>query len=148
RRMAERLIEIFGRDSVYVELQRHFDREQEAINQQAVDIARALKLPLIATNGVRYALPAEREILDIFTCIRNHCTLETAGRLLTANSEKHVKSPGAMTRIFADLPEAIANTIELSSRLRFTLKDLGYEFPRYPTPGGETMMSFLRKRVD
>src|SRR5207244_8299980 len=49
--------------------------------------------------------------------------------------------------LFADFPDAIANTVGLSSRLEFTLNDLGYEFPRYPVPDGETMMSFLRERT-
>ena len=52
-----------------------------------------------------------------------------------------------MTRLFADLPEAIANTVELSSRLEFSLEKLGYEFPRYPVPDGETMDSFLHERT-
>src|SRR5579862_5482799 len=52
-----------------------------------------------------------------------------------------------MKVLFADLPEAIANTVELSSRLEFTLEDLGYEFPKYPVPEGESMMSFLRERA-
>src|SRR3989441_5271325 len=63
------------------------------------------------------------------------------------NSEQFVKSPKEMTQLFADLPEAIANTTELSSRLEFTLQDLGYEFPKYPVPPGETMTSFLRQRT-
>src|ERR671927_1056099 len=53
-----------------------------------------------------------------------------------------------METLFADLPEAIANTAELSSRLEFTLEELGYEFPKYPVPRGETMTSFLRKRTE
>ena len=64
----------------------------------------------------------ERELCDVFTAIRNHCTLATAGRLLARNSERHLKSPQEMQHLFADLPEAIANTVELSSRLEFTLK--------------------------
>jgi error-prone DNA polymerase len=147
-RAAERLVEIFGRDRVYIELQRHFLREEEAVNQRSVEIARALQLPLLATNGVRYTTTPEREILDVFTCLRNYCTLETAGRLLARNAESCLKTPREMERIFSDLPEAIANTTELSSRLEFTLEDLGYEFPRYPVPDGETMASFLRKLVD
>ncbi|HET9942337.1 MAG TPA: error-prone DNA polymerase, partial [Terriglobia bacterium] len=147
-RTAERLVEIFGHDRVYIELQRHFLREEEAVNQRSVEIAKTLKLPLLATNGVRYTTPIEREILDVFTCLRNHCTLETAGRLLARNAESCLKPPRMMDEIFSDIPEAIANTAELSSRLEFTLQDLGYEFPRYPLSGGETMMSFLRKRVD
>ena len=83
----------------------------------------------------------------MFTCIRNHVRLETAGKLLAINSERHVKSPKEMAQLFADLPEAIANTVELSSRLEFTMQDLGYEFPKYPVPPGETMTSFLRQRT-
>jgi error-prone DNA polymerase len=141
------LCDLFGRKNVYVELQRHYCREEEARNQAAVEIARKLSLPLLATNGVCHALPDERELLDVFTCIRNHHILATAGKLLSRNSERHLKSPAEMERLFGDLPEAIANTQELSSRLEFTLKDLGYEFPKYPTPQGCSQMQFLRERA-
>jgi error-prone DNA polymerase len=144
----EWLIELFGKKNVYAELQRHFDREEEARNQLVIEIARRNRLPLLATNGVCHAIPSRREVSDVFTCIRNHVRLETAGRLLAQNSERYVKSGAAMQKLFADLPEAIANTSELSSRLKFTLEDLGYEFPKYPVPPGETMASFLRKRTE
>src|SRR5438105_11187439 len=147
RQSVECLADIFGRENVYVELQRHFHREQEARNHAAIEIARLLQLPLLATNGVSYATPRERELCDVFTAIRNHCTLATAGRLLARDSVRHLKSPEEMQKLFSDFPEAIANTAELSSRLEFTLKDLGYEFPRYPVPDGESMMSFLRERT-
>src|SRR5438067_2549920 len=127
RETLDRLIHIFGRESIYVELQRHYIREQEAINQQAIALAESFQLPLLATNGVRYALPEQREILDVFTCIRNHRTLETAGPLLAKNSDCYLKAPAQMARLFRDVPDAIANTSALSSRLQFTLKDLGYE---------------------
>jgi error-prone DNA polymerase len=144
---AERLIDIFGSENIYAELQRHSNREEEARNHIVIEMARRLKLPLLATNGVCYATRAQRQVADVFTCIRNHVRLETAGRLLSINSERFVKSPKEMNQIFADLPQAIANTLELSSRIEFTLKDLGYEFPKYPVPPGETMTSFLRKRT-
>ncbi len=143
----QRLCEIFGHDSVYIELQRHFSREEEARNQAAVEIAQQLQLPLLATNGVCYARPPQRKVLDVFTCIRNHVTLATAGRLLQRNSERYLKTPAEMERLFADIPEAVANTEALSERLKFTLNDLGYEFPKYPVPEGETQMSFLRQRT-
>jgi error-prone DNA polymerase len=146
-KIVQQLCEIFGRTNVYVELQRHYCRAQEARNQAAVEIARKLSLPLLATNGVSHAHPHQRELLDVFTCIRNHRNLATAGRLLTRNPERHLKSPSAMQQLFADLPEAIDNTRTLSSRLQFTLKDLGYEFPKYPVPGGGTQMQFLRERA-
>jgi error-prone DNA polymerase len=147
RRLVEHLIRIFGHDNVYVELQRHFHRQQEARNRAAIEIANSLRLPLLATNGVYYATPQERELCDVFTAIRNHRTLATAGRLLARNSERHVKSPQQMKQLFADLPEALANTVELSSRLEFTLEALGYEFPKYPVAEEKTMMSFLRERT-
>ena len=143
----QQLCEIVGRHNVYVELQRHFCREEESRNQAAAEIARKLHLPLLATNGVSHAQIPAREVLDVFTCIRHHRTLATAGRLLMRNSERHLKSSAEMARLFADLPEAIANTEILSSRLKFTLNDLGYQFPKYPVPQGESQMSFLRQRT-
>jgi len=139
------LLDVFGKKNVYAELQRHFDRDEEARNQAVIELARRNHLPLVATNGVCHATPARREVSDVFTCLRNHVRLENAGRLLARNSERHLKSGAAMAQLFADLPEAIANTAELSSRLQFTLEDLGYEFPKYPAPPGETMTSFLRQ---
>src|SRR5207249_651059 len=77
RKDIELLTTIFGRKNVYVELQRHCDVVEERRNQAGVRLGETLGLPLLATNGVRYATAAEREILDVFTCIRNHCKLET-----------------------------------------------------------------------
>lgn len=147
RQVLRQLVSVFGHDSVYVELQRHADRFQESRNQTAISLAREFQLPLLATNGVRYAVPADREIADVFTCIKHGQTLETAGRLLSQNCQRYIRSEKEMTSLFADIPEAIANTQELSSRLGFTLEKLGYEFPSYPVPDGETMDSFLYKRT-
>ena len=144
----KKLISIFGKKNVYAELQRHFNREEEVRNQEVISIARSHGLPLLATNGVSYATPQARELQDVLTCVRHKVKIDSAGRLLAVNSERFVKDSVEMARVFGDLPEAIANTTELSSRLQFTLADLGYQFPRYPVPPGETMDSFLRKRTD
>jgi len=146
-RTVQTLVDIFGRENVYVELQRHFLREEESRNRAAIEIARSMNLPVLATNGVCYTTRQQRELCDVFTALRHHQTLSTAGRLLALNSERHLKSPEEMEALFADVPEAIAHTSELSSRLEFSLKDLGYEFPKYPVPESETMMSFLRERT-
>jgi len=144
----ENLASIFGKRNVFVEVQRHFDPAEEDRIEAAVEIAASMHLPLLATNGVRYARPYDREVLDVFTSIRNHCRLEDAGRLLERNDERHLRSAGAMVRLFADLPEAVGNAAELSARLGYSLADLGYEFPMYPVPSGETMESFLRKHAE
>ena len=142
------LINTFGQRNCCVELQRHHLRTEEARNQALVAFAQSNGLPLLATNGVSHAQPKAREALDALTCVRHHVKVREAGRLLSQNSERHIKSPRQMARLFADLPEAIANTVELSDRLQFTLADLGYQFPHYPVGPGETMNSFLRKRTD
>jgi len=147
RRKVEQLVTIFGRRNVYVEIQRHNEREQEWRNQAALRIAHSLHLPIVATNGVRYARSYDREVLDLFTAIRHHMQLDQAGRLLARNSQRHLRTASEMAALFRDIPDAIANTSELSARLTFELSDLGYEFPHYPVPDGETMDSFLRKRV-
>ena len=97
-RTLEQLTFTFGRNNLFVELQRHHRREQEARNQAAVSMARSLGLPLLATNGVRYVQPAARQVLDVFTCLRNHRTLATAGRLLSRNNECCLKSGAEMSR--------------------------------------------------
>jgi error-prone DNA polymerase len=147
RKCLEQLCAIFGRENVYVELQRHFSIEEERRNQVAIELARSLHLPLLATNGVCHALLVQREILDVFTCLRHHRVLSNAGRLLSYNSERYLKSPVQMSALFADIPEAIANTTELAARLQFTLKDLGYQFPIYSTPNQQSQMDFLRDRT-
>src|SRR6266403_458798 len=144
---AQFLIDVFGREKVFVELQRHFLRGEERINQQLVDLAAHYRLPILATNGVQYAKPYGREVLDVFTCIREHTHLDVAGKLLTRNSERHLKSDREMRELFRDLPEAIENTSRLAERLTFSLENLGYEFPEFPVPAGHSMDSFLRTIV-
>jgi error-prone DNA polymerase len=147
RRLLQRLQTVFGRSNVYVEIQRHFRPEQEHRNHAAIDLARELSFPLVATNGVLYATPDDRYVLDALTCVKQKCTLDEAGQRLQVNSERHIRPAKEMIEIFQDLPEAIANTSELSSRLDFTLEKLGYEFPKYSVPGGETQITFLRAQV-
>src|SRR5216110_121502 len=141
------LIDTFGCENVFVEIQRHFIRGEDRINRELVDLARTNRLSILATNGVQYAKPYGRQVLDVFTCIREHTYLDAAGKLLTQNSERHLKSAAEMRALFRDLPEAIENTARLAERLTFSLENLGYEFPEYPVPAGHSMDSFLRTIV-
>jgi error-prone DNA polymerase len=148
RKVAEQLTSIYGRSNLYVELQRHHERSEECRNQSLLSLASDLHLPVIATNGVRAATDKDRELLDVLTSIRFHTSLDQAGRLLTANASRSLRSAREMAALFRDIPEAIANTCIVSQRLQFTLNDLGYEFPHYPVPDGDTMDSFLAKRAE
>jgi error-prone DNA polymerase len=148
RKLADQLTSVYGRGNLYLELQRHGQREEECRNQSLLSLASSLDLPIIATNGVQYATEKDREILDVLTTIRHHTTLDKAGRLLTLNNTRSLCPAQHMAALFSDIPEAITNTRIVSDRLEFTLDNLGYEFPHYPIPDSETMDSFLAKRVE
>ena len=143
-----RIVEAFGPGRVVLDVQRHRRREQEAANQALLDLGDALGLRAVATNGVRHAAPKGRALLDVLTCIREKRTLATAGRLLAENAERHLKAPLAMAALFADRPDLLRNAEALAERLSFTLEDLGYRFPDYPVPEGETQFSFLCKATE
>jgi len=144
RRELEHLHSLFpGR--LHVELQRHHLREEEHRNRAFIDLARRLRLPLLATGGVRYATAEDKELADVLACIREGVTLDTAGRLLEAQREHHLRSPREMALLHADRPGAVAAAAELADRLEFTLSDLGYHFPDYPLPPDETPASYLRQ---
>src|SRR5206468_3923818 len=91
---------------------------------------------------------AERPLFDVLTCIYHHTTLAAAGRRLAPNAERYLKAPADIATLFRDVPGAVARTAELADRLHYTMADLGYRFPDYPVPAGETQVSFLRKITD
>src|SRR6185369_15650826 len=143
----QQLKQIFGPKNVFIEIQRHHHRGENRCVQALVELAEQANLPLLATNSVRYATPAARPALDVFTCMRQHTHLDAAGKLLSWNSECHLKESRSMEQLFRDLPEAIQNTERLAERLQFSLTDLGYEFPVYPLEPGESMDSCLRQQT-
>ena len=143
RALLERLAYRFpGR--VHVELQRHGRREQERRNQALVDLARRLRLPLVATQGVRYARASDKPLHDVLTAIREHVPLDAAGSLLAGHRDRRFLDAAAMAERFRDLPGAVAHAAELAQALGFTLDDLGYRFPDCPLPPGESPASWLR----
>jgi error-prone DNA polymerase len=144
RATLDRLTGLFGRFNVFAELQRDLSRESEAQNEWLREEAGHRRLALLASNAPLMAARAERPLLDTLTCIRHGITLAEAGRLLARNSERFLRPPAEMERLFADCPAAVANTGELALRLVFTMKDIGYRFPDYPLPPGQTPMGFLR----
>jgi len=97
-------------------------------------IATGNLIPLIATNDVLYHEPWRRMLQDIVTCIREHVTIDQAGRLLTLNAERHLKAPQEMARLFADYPDAITQTRRLLDRCHFSLDEMQHDYP-YETRG-------------
>src|SRR5262245_38095501 len=105
-----RLLRIFGRENVFVEIQRHHLRGEDRWLRACAELAEQFHLPLLATNGVLYAKPWGRQVVDVFTCIRHHTHLDAAGKLLAQNSERHLKDAVTMAKLFRDYPQAITNT--------------------------------------
>ncbi len=100
--------------------------------------------PLVATGDVLYHHPGRRPLQDVLTCIREHCTIQTAGLKLEANAERHLKSPSEMARLFARFPEAVGRSLEIADQIDFDLSQLSYEYPDEPVPSGKSPMQHLR----
>jgi error-prone DNA polymerase len=107
-------------------------------------IARDAFVPLIAVNDVLYHAHERRELQDVVTCIREHVTIDSAGRLLEANAERHLKSPKEMTRLFRHYPDAVAQTARFLERCRFSLESLrATEYPQETRKGFATSQEAL-----
>src|SRR5581483_3479911 len=139
----DRLRGIFG-PRLAVDVHRHAERAGERLARRLVDLAGACRVPVVATNDVRHARPNGRALLDVLTCIRGKTTLDTAGRRLLANAERHLKTPAEMAALFADRPAWIRESRRIAERCAFTLADLGYRFPEFPLPPGATPIGHLR----
>lgn len=129
----------------WVDVSRHLDRRRAAAARRAAALAEAHRVPVIASNDVRHARAADRPLLDVLACLRAKTTLDGAGRRLAPNAERHLKAPAEMARLFADRPEWLRATRAVAERCAFRLADLGYRFPIFPVPAGETQASWLRR---
>ncbi len=121
-------------------------REEERIDR-LTSLAARLRLPLLATNDVHYHLPQRRRLQDILVCIREGCTIEQAGARLFPNAERHLKPAAEMTRLFAELPQAVEASLAIVERCRFSLRELAYDYPVREDYDGRTPQEELERRV-
>ena len=145
---AERFRALFG-ERFYLELQHHLTPEEAVRNEQLVRIARELRIPYAATNGVAYASREDAPLADVLCCVRETIDLERARteHRLRPNAEFHLKSAAAMRRLFRQYPEAIDATLGIAERCRFKLERLAGQFPLFPVPEGATRQTHLRELV-
>ena len=108
-------------------------------------LAERCRVPLVATNDVHCHAPERRPLQDVLTCIREHCTIRTAGWRLHANAERHLKAPAEMARLFRDHPQAVARTVEIADACQFSLDELRYEYPDEITQGGRSPQEELER---
>ncbi len=127
---ARRLLEVFGRENLYVELQRPYARNDRARNRAFVELARRLELRCVATGDVHAHTRARAELQDAFVALRHHSTLDASEPLRRGNHSHVMSSPQAMLSRFSDHPEAVRESVLLAERLTFSLTDdLGYRYP-------------------
>ena len=142
---ASRYRDVFGRESFFIELQDNLVYEDQARNEGLVALAHELNLGVVATNDVHYHVRERHRLHDVLVAVRHRTNLEEARPHLRANSEFYLKSPTEMERPFADLPEALDNTVRIAERCRFDLtRDLTYVFPDYEAADGRSADEFLR----
>ncbi|MGH6978156.1 MAG: error-prone DNA polymerase, partial [Brevundimonas sp.] len=103
--------------------------------------------PLLAVNDVLYHDAGQRDLQDVVTCIREGVTLETAGRRLEQNAERYLKPAQEIARLFADAPEAVAETQDFLARVAFDLGGLRYNYPEEPVPPNMTAQDRLVELV-
>ncbi len=132
-------------ERLWIEISRTRDRSAFGEGLFATALAESLGLPIVATGNVRCAYPEGRRLLDAFTCLREKTSLDRAGRLLARNGECALLPARDMAGRFADRPEWIRASREISERCAYTMADLGYRFPDFPCPSGEDPASWLYK---
>lgn len=143
---AARFAEWFGRDRFFIELQQTLTLGDTERNRRLLELARRLGLGVVATNDVWYHVRERHRLHDVLVAIRHRTTLDGSHRLRHANSERHLKSAAEMAELFAEVPEALRNTLVIAERCRFDLvRDLDYAFPHAAVPPGETPDSFLAR---
>ena len=133
------------RGRFYLELHRTGREGDEAHVHAAVDLAGELQCPVVATNDVRFLDSSEYEAHEARVCIREGRSLDDPRRARLYTDEQYLRTPAEMADIFADIPEALANTVEIARRCSVVL-ELGKPYlPDYPVPEGLTMDEYFRQ---
>lgn len=143
----KRLQEAF-QDRIYLPVCKDLTWESVRLYQQALAIERALGIPLFATARPLFHEPSRKPLHDVLTCILHKTTLAEAATRLTPNRERYVKGPREMMFLFRERPDLIARTLEIASRVEFSLSELRYRYPREYLPPGKTASEFLRELVE
>jgi len=141
------LRDIFG-DELSLGISRHLLPGQEVRLRHVARLGAELGVPLVAVGDVLYHAPSRQPVQDVLTCIRAGCTLDEAGLGLQPNAERHLQTPDAMARRFADLPAALRRGLDIAERCTFSLDELRYRYPAEIIPEGfDDAMAYLRLLV-
>ena len=145
RRIAEEYRDLFGDGNFFLELQHHGVPEEMKVNRHLIALAEETGIPLVATNDVHYVNREDHDVQDCLLCIGTGRRLDEEDRMRFPTREFYLKAPEEMTRLFADVPEAIRNTVRIAERCRVEIPLGKRLLPRFPVPEGYTASSYLRE---
>ncbi|MCL5942757.1 MAG: DNA polymerase III subunit alpha, partial [Actinobacteria bacterium] len=144
-REVERLVGIFGREDVYIEIQETGISELAHVPERLAALAAQVGLPLVATNDVHYLEAGDAAAHDVLLCIQTGSRLDDEKRLRFSSDEFYFKSAEEMQRAFARYPEAVENTLQVAERCRVEMEFGRILLPHYPVPEGRTEAAYLRE---
>jgi DNA polymerase-3 subunit alpha len=145
KRKLDWYFEIFGRDRFFIELQKHNIPQLETINRGMIELARHYDARLIATNDSHYINPEDARYQDILLAIQTGSLLSDPNRMRMTDPTYYLRSPQEMAELFAEVPEAISNTLLVAERCNVDLTPSGYHLPLFEVPEGYTAESYLRE---
>ena len=149
RQAADDYRSILGPENFYIEVQDHGVAQQGSLHPQLVELARDMKIPLLATNDTHYTVPEQHDAHDLLLCIGTATNVDTPGRLKFETNEFFLKSPAEMRRLFrGELAEAMDNTVRVAEQVDLKLEFDQLRLPHFPVPDGETAESWLRKECE
>ena len=133
RTAAKTFVDIFG-DRFYIEVMRHGMPEEEVVNEGLVKVARELNIPIVATNDSHYLDQKDAPAHDVLLCIGTGKTVSDTSRMKFYSDQFYVKNDAEMRQMWADLPEACDNTVEIAKRIDIRIPEKVYHLPAFPVP--------------
>ena len=136
--------EVFGPERFFVELQQHNIKEITDLNRRLVEMGTRYSAQYIATNDVHYINQDDSRLQDILLAIQTQSLLSETDRMRMTDDSYYLRTPAEMNRLFAEVPEALSNTLLVVERCNVDLSFKGYHLPEFPVPAGYTSETYLR----
>jgi DNA polymerase-3 subunit alpha len=140
--------EVFGPDRFFLELQHHEIPELQKVNRLLREMGLRHQSRFVATNDVHYVNRQDARLQDVLLCVQTGALLSEGNRMKMSGDSFYLRSPQEMATLFAEVPEALSNTLLIAERCNVDLSSSGYHLPKFDVPGGYTTKSFLRELCD
>ena len=136
--------DVFGKENFFMELQQHSIKELDVLNKKLLEMGPRYEARYVATNDVHYINPEDARLQDILLAVQTGSLLSDPNRMRMSDPSYYLRTPQEMARLFADVPEALSNTLLIAERCNVDLSFKGYHLPEFSVPDGHTKASYLR----